>query len=176
MNVADLTLRFGDTRVAGRLYWPPQTESDPALMLLLARDEGLGRGLCWAARAVVLALSSHGALEALGWAVDHAPELGARSDDLLIAGGADAALLAVSSHRAAWPPVRRQVLIHPVFSTANPMPAELSGLPPATVVAGGDDDGSAYAERLREEGIEVELLPGPALTALAGSLRSSDAH
>ncbi len=176
MNVADLTLRFGLTRVAGRLYWPTGADAEHALIVLLARDEGLGRGLCWASEAVVLALPVCNQLEALGWAVDHAAQLGARSDDLLIVGGADAALLAVSSHRAAWPPVRRQVLIHPVFSTANPMPAELSGLPPATVVAGEDDDGSAYAERLQEEGIEVEVLPGPALTALAGSLRSSDAH
>ncbi len=173
MNVADLTLRFGGTRVAGRLYWPPGTGAERGLMLLLARDESLGRGLCWATRAVVLALPARNQLEVLGWAVDHAAELGARPDHLLVAGGADAAWLVVASHRAAWPAVRRQVLIHPVFSGANPMPPELGGLPPATVIAGEDDDGAAYAERLREAAVEVEVLGEPALGALASSLRGS---
>ncbi len=173
MDIADLTLRFGPTRVAGRLYWPLAADRERALMLLLACDEGLARGLCRAARAVVLTLAGQHQLEVLGWAVDHAAELGARADELLIAGGADAAWLAVASHRAGWPPVRRQLLIHPVFSSAAPMPPALGGLPPATVIVGEHDDGGAYAERLREAGVEVDELPGRRLGALSGSLRRS---
>ncbi len=166
MNLADLTLRFGVTRVAGRLYWPEATDAERALMLLLARDESLGRGLCRATGAVVLALAGHKSPEVLGWAVDHAAELGARSDCLLIAGGAEAASMAVASHHAGWPPVRRQVLIRPAFSSANPMPPQLRGLPPATVITGEHDDGAAYAERMREAGVEVDVLPAPGLGAL----------
>jgi acetyl esterase/lipase len=100
----------------------------------------------------------------LGWAVDHAAELGAQPEQLVVAGehaaGAHAARLAVRARDNGWPTVCRQVLVYPTFTHTCPMPLLLTDVAPATVISSNTriDDGTAYAERLRASAIEVDVL------------------
>jgi acetyl esterase/lipase len=133
-------------------------------------SDPLCRLLCSAAVAVVLAVPSLGAtdhgyeLAALGWAVEHAAELGAHPELLIVAGegpgGARAARLAIRARDNGWPQMRRQVLIFPSFTQTCPMPSLLTGVAPATITSSDTriDDGSAYAARLRASKIEVDVL------------------
>jgi alpha/beta hydrolase fold len=113
-------------------------------------------------------------MAALGWAAEHGPELGARPDRLVVAGhqagGAQAAWLAIGARDGGWPPLHRQLLVHPIFSVASPVPSAISGVAPATVVTSGDpsDGGSRYSALLRRETIPVEELRHPR-GALGGS-------
>jgi acetyl esterase/lipase len=185
--IADLTLRFGGARLPGRVYWPHLTaeDADSPLILLLTDTDATGgvesadvlsRLLCSAAATVVLAVPSPSAtssvegsehdyeIAALGWAADHAAALGAHPQRLLVAGqdaaGARAAWLAIRARDNGWPRLRRQVLVHPTFSTARPIPSLLAAVAPATVITSGtpNDDGSRYAALLRASGIEVDEL------------------
>jgi len=111
-------------------------------------------------------------LEVLGWAAEHAPELGASSDRVAIAGqlagAARAAWLAVEAHGCGWPVVRRQVLVRPAFSDLCPAPCAVDGTAPATIVTGGArrDDGRRYAATLRDAGVEVRELVSDARRGL----------
>ena len=108
----------------------------------------------------------------LGWAADHASELDADPDRLVVAGdGAGAALAAAVTLHARdqwWPAILRQVLIHPdigAWSASVPYAsslrdAPLEGAAPATVVGGRADDGACLAARLRDAGVDVEELAG----------------
>jgi alpha/beta hydrolase fold len=186
-NVADLTLRFGDRRLRGRVYWPPALGANAALTVLLAgtgtgddteNADLLSRGLS-SVGYVVLAVRGGSdrsyEMAALGWAAEHAPELGACSDRLVVGGhqggGARAALLAIGARDEGWPPLRRQLLVHPTFTAACPVPSTISGVVPATVVASGEphDDGSRFAAHLRRETIPVEELRYP-----RGALRGNE--
>jgi hypothetical protein len=188
-TVAELTLRFGERRLRGRVYWPLALGADVALTVLVAgtvaaddveNADRLSRGLS-SVGCVVLAVPagldrSH-EMAALGWAAEHAPELGARPDRLVVAGhragGARAAWLALEARDGGWPPLRRQLLVHPTFTVPCPVPLAISGVAPATVVTSGDrsDDGGRYAVRLRVETIPVEELHHP-----LGALRGSEAE
>ena len=103
----------------------------------------------------------------LGWAAEHARELGADPEKLVVggqlAGAALAARLAVDARDSGWPVVSRQMLVRPEFSDSCPVPSEVAGTPPATIVTTGSrrDDGSRYAATLRDAGVEVrELVTG----------------
>ena len=49
-----------------------------------------------------------------------------------------------------------QLLVHPRFTASHPMPRNVAGAPPATVVCdAGIDGGRRYAARLRAAGVEV---------------------
>jgi alpha/beta hydrolase fold len=202
--VADLTLRLGGVRLHASVLWPrPITlNADPPLIFLLEdaddplRPSGadpFGESLCSAIAAVVLCVpdASERAespwrgcqIDALGWAADHATELGAHPQQLSVAGvhaaGARAACLAISARDSAWPPLRRQLLVHPKFSAASPIPSRPEGVVPATVLssATGQDDGMRYAALLRGSGVEVEELrdrntSAPSDKQLAGLARS----
>jgi acetyl esterase/lipase len=75
---------------------------------------------------------------------------------VLVAGGARAARLALAARDSGWPVLRRQLLVHPAFTKRRPMPTNVAGASPATVVSGRRrDDGRRYAERLRAAGVEV---------------------
>ena len=131
--LADLRLRFGSTRLPARVYLPAPSAVPAAgapLVLWLtgrgARDL-LCQDLSAAAAAVVIELGCReggcGAgyeIDALGWATEHAPELGASSGPVAVAGqlagAARAARLAVDAHESGWPVVRTQVLVRPAFS------------------------------------------------------------
>jgi hypothetical protein len=153
--VADMTLRFGSLRVPTTVHWPHVT---PAWTALVLSDE-LSPTDPWVQGSVVIALTGRqpGWLElaALHWAGEHAAELGADGERLMVAGGARAALLALAARDAGWPVVSRQLLVRPDFTWRDGMPDEVAGAPPAIVVCGERDDGSRYAARLRAAGVEV---------------------
>lgn len=162
---ADLTLRFGGVRLPGRVCWPGATEPAPApLVLLVDGADELARRLAGAATAVVLAVADH-ELDALRWAAEHAAELGAQPTGLLVAGervgAARAAALAIAARDAAWPALRRQVLLEPRFTATFPMPSVVADVAPATIVhASASANGAAgrYAARLRAAGVAVDEL------------------
>lgn len=177
---AALALRFGGRRVDARVCWPqsqaPRTGSPLIFVPSLAaaaNPDPLCRLLCSAAAGVVVALpcppdTDHDhELEALGWAVDHGAELGAQPEHLMVAGegagGARAACLAIRARDDRWPPLHRQILLHPTFTQTCPMPSMLIGVAPATVISSDTriDDGSAYAAQLRASDIEVSELCYP---------------
>lgn len=153
---AELRLRFGSLRVRTTVQWPLV---DAAWLALVLRDE-LSPIDRWVDGSVVIALDGGHPdwieLAILGWAAEHAGELGADGLHVLVAGGARAARLALAARENGWPEVRRQILVHPVFSARQPMPRDVTGAPPATVVCGSRrDDGPRYVERLRAAGVEV---------------------
>jgi hypothetical protein len=184
---AELTLRFGAERLPGRVYWPAAISAPPLIFLLgdAHAGEEFSLSLCSAATAVVLSIpttadsSESTEVAALGWAADHAPELGAAARVLLAGvylGGGHAARLAAAARDLGWPPLHRQLLVHPMFDAACPVPSRLAGAAPATIVT-ADEPGSRYAERLRSAGIAVEELhltdrALPRATALAAVIRS----
>jgi alpha/beta hydrolase fold len=202
--VADLTLRLGRVRLHASVLWPRPTtlNAAPALIFLLEdannpqRRPGadpFGESLCSATAAVVLCVPAASGraegpgreceIDALGWAADHAAELGAHPQRLSVAGvhaaGARAACLAISARDSAWPPLRRQLLVDPKFSSASPIPSRPEGVVPATVFSSttGDDDGKRYAALLRASGVQVEELhhrntSEPSDKQLAGLARS----
>jgi hypothetical protein len=154
--VADMTLRFGSLRVPTKVRWPRVTTAWLALVLV---DE-LAPTDPWVESSVVIELPGTlpGWLElaTLHWAGDHAGELGADGDRLLVAGGARAAILALAARDAGWPVLSRQLVVRPEFARPRPMPDDVAGAPPAIVVCGDCDDGSRYATRLRAAGVEVQ--------------------
>ena len=76
---------------------------------------------------------------------------------MLVAGGARAALLALATRDRGWPVLQRQLLVHPTFGLKHPMPANVAGAPPATVVFRSQHDmGRRYAARLRAADVDVQ--------------------
>ena len=153
-----MTLRFGRLRVPAVVRWPRVEMVSLALALVLS-DE-LSPTDPWVDRFVVVGLAgrhpSSVELAALQWMSDHACELGGRRDRMLVAGGARAARLALTARDSGRPAVRGQLLVHPVWGVEQPMPSDVGGAPPATVVCGAcPDGGRRYAERLRAAGVEV---------------------
>jgi alpha/beta hydrolase fold len=188
--VAELRLRFGETRPPARVYLPsPSARAAGGTSLVIwlngrnARDV-LCRQLSATAAAAVLELGRSEAGSAagyevatLGWAAEHARELGADPEKLVVggqlAGAALAARLAVDARDSGWPVVSRQVLVRPEFSDSCPVPRGVAGTPPATIVTTGSrrDEGSRYAATLRDAGVEVrELVTGARRTLPLGEL------
>ena len=151
-----MTLRFGSVRVPTTVHWPRvETES-----LALVLSEELSPTDAWVQKFVVIGLAGGhpGAVElaALQWVSDHVDEFGAHSDRMLVAGGARAARLALAARDGGLPALGGQLLIHPEWGADEPMPSDVAGAPPATVVCGPwRDGGRRYAERLRAAGVEV---------------------
>jgi hypothetical protein len=183
--LADLRLRFGPTRVPAHVYLPAPSAVPAAgapLVLWLAgrgaRDV-LCQDLSAAAAAVVIELGCRERgcgdgydIAALGWAAEHAIELGASLGPVAVAGqlegAARAAQLAVDAHESGWPLVRTQLLVRPAFSGLCPAPSAVAGAAPATIVTGGarQDDGRRYAATLRDAGVDVRELVSDARRAL----------
>lgn len=201
---ANLQLRGVSGPLRAHVSWPAVTDpgASPALLVLLPDGEMQDAGaLCreLSARAGVVVLLAcvrlapdrddpatlADATTALEWAGDHAAELYADPQRLLVAGvgtgAAIAAAVALHARDERWPAIARQVLICPDFAAyAGPLSAaSLAGVAPATVVTRGDgarrDVGARYAALLREAGVDVEELhddDGERLLAdLAASLR-----
>jgi hypothetical protein len=180
--LADLRLRFGPTRLPARLYLPAPSAAGTPLVLWLARrgaPDVLCQDLSAAAAAVVIELGCRAGgcddgydIEALGWAAEHAPEFGASSGRVAVAGqlagAARAARLAVDAHESGWPVVRTQVLVRPAFSDLCPAPSAVAGAASATIVTGAarPDDGRRYAATLRDAGVEVRELVSDARRGL----------
>jgi len=152
-----MTLRFGSLRVPTTVHWPGVETVSLALVLT---DE-LSPTDPWVEGFVVVALAAGmpGSieLEALQWVSEHVGELGAEGDRMLVAGGARAALLALATRDRGWPVLQRQLLVHPTFGLKHPMPANVAGAPPATVVFRSQHDmGRRYAARLRAADVDVQ--------------------
>jgi alpha/beta hydrolase fold len=128
---AELHLRGG---VRARVTWPPATAADrpPLLVLVPGRGEQADADLCreLAIRipAVVLAAAPGtfgAAREALEWGADHAGELGADADQIVLAGdhrgATEVAALARHARDRGWPAIAHVVLIDPraVLTTAD---------------------------------------------------------
>ena len=155
--VADMTLRFGSLRVPTTVHWPPV--ETVCLALVLCDELSPADPLVGHCVVVGLAGVHSGSIElaALHWVSEHIHELGAKGDRMLVAGGARAARLALAARDSGWPVLRRQLLVHPRFTVEQPMPTNVVGAPPATVISGeGNDDARRYAERLRAAGVEVD--------------------
>lgn len=183
--LADLRLRFGPMRLPARVYLPSpsavSTAGAPLVLWLAGRGtrDVLCQELSAAAAAVVIELgrrddggSDRYEIEALGWAAEHAPEFGASSGLVAVAGrlagAARAARLAVDAYDSGWPVVRTQVLVRPAFSDVCPVPSAVAGTTSATIVTGAArrDDGRRYAATLRRAGVEVRELVSDARRAL----------
>jgi acetyl esterase/lipase len=187
-RVAELRLRSRAGTLGAHVAWPAHAERPPALLVYFPDPERAPETLARPAGVVVLtaavrsapsdldATAFDDAAAVLGWAADHAAELDADPDRLLVGGaGAGAALAAAVTLHARdqwWPAIARQLLIHPdldawrasVPYASSLRAAPLTGAAPATVVSGNGDDGACLAARLREAGVEVEELrhEGPA--------------
>jgi acetyl esterase len=119
--VAELWLRGAGAPMRGRLSEPPARDALPLVVLVpgSAADAAVGDALAAVTLALppVCALAFDDALAALGWAADHARELGARTGPLVLAGtgegGALARLLAARAAAEGWPEIARVVLIPP---------------------------------------------------------------
>jgi acetyl esterase len=124
--VADTRLRGSAGPLPARTYWPSRTTApavDPPLLVFLPAGgiedaDPLCRAVCAAAEVVVLCVSYRrplwpdgrsDALLATEWAADHARELGADPDRLLLAGDGSgielAAAVAAHALERGWPPV-----------------------------------------------------------------------
>ncbi len=120
--VADTRLRGPTGPLPARTYWPALAVDPPLLVFLPAGGiedaDPLCRAVCTAAEVVVLSVGYRrplwpdgrsDALLATEWAADHARELGADPDRLLLAGDGSGAELAaaVTAHarERGWPPV-----------------------------------------------------------------------
>ena len=120
--VADTRLRGLTGPLPARTYWPAQALDPPMLVFLPAGGiedaDPLCRAVCTAAEVVLLSVAYRrplwpdgrsDALLATEWAADHARELGADPDRLLLAGEGSGAELAaaVTAHarERGWPPV-----------------------------------------------------------------------
>jgi hypothetical protein len=159
--VADMTLRFGSLRVPTTVHWPRV----PVASLALVLSDELPPTDPWVENCVVVGLrgghSSSIELAALHWVSDHVGELDADRDRMLVAGGARAARLVMAARDSGWPTLWRQLVVRPRFTAAQPMPMDVAGAPPATVVCGGEHGGGRrYAERLRAAGVEVHEVSG----------------
>ncbi|MGO9908888.1 MAG: alpha/beta hydrolase [Solirubrobacteraceae bacterium] len=136
------------------------------MSLALVLTDELSPADSWVENCIVVGLaagmSSSTELAALQWVSEHLGEFGADRDRMLLAGGARAARLALATRDTGWPVLRRQLLVRPSFTPEQPMPANVAGAPPATVVCGREhDEARRYAERLRAAGVEVrEVLDG----------------
>jgi hypothetical protein len=174
---ADLTLRGPRDFVRPRLSWPVDAPYGRPIAVFLA-DPGssfeAADALCFEAGFVVLAIrtpSVEVATVAVEWAADHAKQLGADPERLLVAGGRLAATTALYARDQAWPVISRQVLIGPELSGWSPRGVSLTGVAPATVV-----NARGYAARLREAGVDVdELSLAPMSFDWIHGLRSDDA-
>jgi acetyl esterase/lipase len=193
---ADLTLRFGAERLRGRVHWPATTSPSPLIFILGAAGDrdAFGTSLSAAAGAVVLWFETPCevslAAGALGWAAEHAPELGSDPRALVVGGvdvgGGRAVSLAIAARDHGWPALHRQLLLHPMFDTAWEAPASGTGLAPATVVTTTPPEATAsrHVAGLRAAGVDIDELRvpyrglprGTELDAVVHSLRLNTHH
>jgi hypothetical protein len=118
---ADLSLRGPGRFVRPRVSWPPGDSEDNPIAVVLADgewDRALADALC-AAGFVVLSLRTAAidvATIALEWAADHARELGADPERLIVVGGRLAAAVALEARNRGWPEISRYVYVQEPIS------------------------------------------------------------
>jgi acetyl esterase len=125
--VADTRLRGLAGPLPARTYWPAATRPTPLLVFLPAGGiedaDPLCRAVCSGTGVVVLCVSYRrqawpdgwcDTVVATEWAADHARELGAEPDRLLVAGdgmgAALAAAVAAHARERGWPPLDHRSL------------------------------------------------------------------
>jgi acetyl esterase len=133
-RVADLVLRGSGGQWHARVHWPVlgAAKSSSSLLVFFIAHEATRQAdeLCDLLRArpdlVVLAtrcLDVEAAIATVEWAAEHAAELGADAETIVVAGDGDGARLAdaVALHVAVtgWPALSRRVLIDPVGGLAG---------------------------------------------------------
>ena len=175
--------RGADRRDRARVHWPSRLVHGgvPPLLVLfndVSGDRDDAAELSRLLRVVALSATPTtltGAIATMEWAADHAADLGADEQRLIIAGkgtGADlAAAASLHARHNRWPPIARQVLITP---SCDRRPERLLAVAaPTTVVTIGDD--RRLPVWIRHGGTAVEHLheasEAAALCALADSLR-----
>ena len=163
-NAATLRLRGRSGPVRAEVDRPPT--SDPTAVLVFVGDAHgplICRVLGQALQAVTLrtvVASAHDATCVLEWAADHADELGGDAERIVLAGLHDgaalAARLALRARDERWPPISRQLLIHPRSLSIDRSRA-LRGVAPVAI-SGSDATALRYAARLRAAGVRVAVL------------------
>jgi hypothetical protein len=114
---ADLALRGPREFVRPRLSWPVDSPFGRPMAVVLAEPGSsfeLADALCLEAGYVVLALRTDElevATVAVEWSADHAGQLGADPDRLIVAGGRLAALAGLHALAEGWPAIRSHVLV-----------------------------------------------------------------
>jgi hypothetical protein len=161
-----MLLRGAASPVNARMVWPATSLTRPPLVVVFLTGDAdpasstLPTTLSVRLGALVLACSGstpfHDAVRAWEWAADHAPELGADPEQLVVAGQAEGCLLAaavaVHARDQGWPPLARQILIRPLEEF--PLAGSMSGVAPVTFVGAGP----RLADRFRDAGVEIEEL------------------
>jgi hypothetical protein len=208
-RVADLRLR-GASPMPVRVRWPTGARTVGPLAVFLPdldprngvdpADDELCRRLCAGVGAVVLCAplrsarlesadsSLDRASSVLEWSADHAAELGADPNRLLLAGsGAGAAAAVVLALRArdrGWPRIARQLLVlrgrgscsgdrcAAARSAIDEPPRRARVAAPAIVAASKGHRGRAAA-RLRARGIDVDERPLEELESVWSALRGA---
>jgi alpha/beta hydrolase fold len=102
---ASLSLRGAAGRLPALVLWP--AVADPGLLLFFGEDDASAFELCSELGVIVLApqhASFDDAVAALEWAADHAAELGASGDRLLVTGRHADGLVA-HARAQGWPDV-----------------------------------------------------------------------
>lgn len=185
---AHLQLRGSSGPLSARLCWPGPIPARPRPGLLVFLGAlPVAQRLAVAAHLVLLGLDAgpgvDDAAAVTGWAADHAGELGADPDRLVVGGSGHDAWTAVAVAARArddgWPVLRAQLLIAPTTATATATDADAgtglpsgagaaalvdpTGLAPAVVVlAGRGDEGgghaAGYVRRLRAGRVPVDVL------------------
>ena len=181
-RVAVVLLRGDDWRVRAHVHWPSRRIHGGVPPLLVLFNDGPddrddAAELCSLLRVVALSATPAtltGAIATMEWAADHAADLGADEQRLIIAGkgtGTDvAAAASLHTRHNRWPHIARQVLIAP---SCDRLPERLLAVAaPTTIVTIGDD--RRLPVWARHGGTAVEHLHEPteatALGALADSL------
>ncbi|WP_232668544.1 alpha/beta hydrolase [Pseudonocardia sp. TRM90224] len=157
-HTAQLALRGSAGRLWSDLHRP--AEGSGALLVYLSDPAGpLVEPAALGTHAGLMVLVSrpttpHDAIDVVEWAAEHAAELDADPDRLLVGGehrgAAFTAAVARQARDDGWPDLLRQVLVAP-----PPATEACGGTAPATVV--GDP---GYAQRLRQAGVAVEEVAG----------------
>ena len=177
-RVADVLLRGPAGRQRARVRWPVAlpAAAAPALVVLLRAEGPLTTGalpldaaLVVAVAVAVLTTAPTSVAEALAtveWAADHATELGADPDRLVVAGEGPSARQALAVARAAsaggWPPIERILLVDPEGEPEPAPPGWAHDLAPVCVVGGG----GTFVRALRDGGAEVTEVTSGALADL----------
>lgn len=122
IRTAAVQIRGATGPLWANIYWPPGGSAPPLLVYFTSDSITELRTLCLSKSLIVLAAPAQYGLPAakaiVGWAADHASELEADPDRLLIAGTGDGAELAIAVFRIAeqegWPELTLLTDVNPL--------------------------------------------------------------
>lgn len=176
VRTGGLRLRGRTGPVPARVYWPTRNDRPPPPASIVVFDDAervdadtdaLWRTVCTKIGAVVVATIGlpliDDAPSIMGWTAEHADQIHADWQRMIIAGtgrGAHHAVVAALQARDdGWPPLIRQLMIQPELGALVP-DGSLSGLAPVTFTTLDGHTLSAgarrYADQLADAGVAVE--------------------